>query len=1185
VGQILTINRANQTITFPVVGSRSLGEGTVLLNATSSAELPVEYNSANTTVATVSGNMVTLLAPGTTSLTAIQSGNANYLPAPNSARVLTVTSIAPTVSTGNASVITATAATLNGQIVSTGGALALERGFFRSTTSGFADGTGTKISLTGNFTAGAFSQNATGLLTNTTYYYKAFARNSVGTSYGAEQSFTTAKTAQTITFAALTARTFGNTPFTLSATASSNLSVSFASSNPTVATVEGNLVTILGAGNTTITATQPGNETFAAATPVAQVLTVQRRSQTITFGTIGTKAFNAAPFELTATASSNLTVNYTSSNPSVATVVGNVATPVSMGLTVITASQAGDINFLPATNVSQTLTIGAGLPTVETTTSTAGTTTASLNGNVVATGGGTVLERGFFHSTTNGFADGMGTKTAATGNFTHGSFSLNATGLLTNTTYYYKAFARNSAGTAYGTQQSFTMLKSKPAISAFTINGTVGVAFSQTVNATNTPDLYTVTTGAIPGGLSLNATTGLISGTPTTAGTGNFTVTATNNGGNGTRTATFAIVKGFQTITGFDGTVNRSAGQTFATTGTVNSGLPITYTSSNPTIVSVGNSTLSTLLPGVAVISASQPGDANWNAAAVSRLVVTVGTPLAGVNFTAPASLVYDGLRKTHTASTSGVTAWTYHYTGRNGTVYYGTTAPLYVGDYTLTAVSSTTTKPGYATANFTITPKPVTLTLTGLDKSYDGATSASAVATVNGRVGTDNVVAGGAPVLAFQDSAIGQNKPVSVSGYALTGTRAPNYALTEPSGITANITARSLTITANDVKLRRCPHQRPGINGVRLQRPARGRSRGQRDHELRRRSLRPERQRTLHRAGGSLRCGVHIRQRLELRHPVCFRKHSGFCDAAGFRSPGERRQRNGDGSLEHCARSRGIRSAILVECDDGRSAFDKRHRTRSHIHPRRQHGELLSRSLGAFDLHRSVVRASGRAVDSHQPGSHTLRRPGRTSGQFHGGRNLRSQQRSRPDGFHNLHQRHTNSHAHPDRCLGIDDFPQFDIELVDPRNKHPGSRRCDPARHSLHAAQPVHHAQTICGPLGNGVQQSRQLHGRAERRGQMVVGEPAALACKPVERPRVQSRHGPRQLPRGHHADSLGLHHRERRPHGSEDLLVPQSGRPLVFQHHPSNDRAVCSRGRGPLHPPSHRLDLVLLARAGGLR
>jgi len=801
VEQILTVNRANQTITFPSVGTRSLGEGTILLNATASTGLPVEYTSSNTTVATVSGNLVTLLAPGRTTLTASQSGNENYLPAPVFARALTVSSTTPIVVTGNASAITTTAVTLNGEIVSTGGLNPVERGFFRSTNSGFADGTGTKTAATGNFTAEAFNLNATGLLPGTTYYFKAFARNTLGTAYGAEQSFTAARTPQTISFASLPTRTFGGSPFALSASASSNLTVSFTSSNPAVATVEGNLVTIMGAGNTTITATQSGNETIAPANPVEQVLTVLRRSQTIAFATLPAKTLADAPFALSANATSNLTVTFTSSNPAVASLSGNVVTPLAIGNATITASQSGDSNHLPAEPVSQSLAIGRAVPILETSAaSSIGTTVATLSGEILSTRGANAVERGFFHSTTNGFGEGLGTKTAATGNFTEGAFSLNATGLLPNTTYYFKAFARNSAGTAYGAQQSFTTLKSKPAISAFTINGTVGVALTQTVNATNTPDLYTVTAGALPGGLSLNATTGVISGTPTAAGTGNFTVTAFNNGGNGTRTATFTIAKGAQIIIGFEGTVNRSAGQTFATTGTVNSGLPITYTSSNATIVSVGNGTLSALLPGVAVITASQPGDANWNAAALSRQVVTVGTPLSGLNFTAPPSLVYDGARKTHTASTSGVTAWTYYYTGRNGTVYYSTSAPLYVGDYTVTAVSTTATKPGYATANFTITPKPVTLTLTGLDKSYDGTTSASAVATVNGRVGTDSVVAGGTPLIAFQDSSIGTNKPMNVTGYELTGTRAPNYSLLAPSGITANITARPLTVTANDV-------------------------------------------------------------------------------------------------------------------------------------------------------------------------------------------------------------------------------------------------------------------------------------------------------------------------------------------------------------------------------------------------
>ena len=63
-------------------------------------------------------------------------------------------------------------------------------------------------------------------------------------------------------------------PFTLSATASSGLPVSYSSSNPGVATVSGNTVTITGAGSTTITASQGGNATYLPASSVTQTLSV-----------------------------------------------------------------------------------------------------------------------------------------------------------------------------------------------------------------------------------------------------------------------------------------------------------------------------------------------------------------------------------------------------------------------------------------------------------------------------------------------------------------------------------------------------------------------------------------------------------------------------------------------------------------------------------------------------------------------------------------------------------------------------------------------------------------------------------------------------------------------------------------------------------------------------------------------
>jgi hypothetical protein len=87
---------------------------------------------------------------------------------------------------------------------------------------------------------------------------------------------------QAITFEALSAKTYGDANFNLSATASSGLTVTFHSSNTNVATVAGNTVTIVGAGSTTITASQAGNEHFNAASNVERTLTVNKAPLTVT---------------------------------------------------------------------------------------------------------------------------------------------------------------------------------------------------------------------------------------------------------------------------------------------------------------------------------------------------------------------------------------------------------------------------------------------------------------------------------------------------------------------------------------------------------------------------------------------------------------------------------------------------------------------------------------------------------------------------------------------------------------------------------------------------------------------------------------------------------------------------------------------------------------------------------------
>jgi len=123
-----------------------------------------------------------------------------------------------------------------------------------------------------------------------------------------------------------------------------------------------------------------------------------------------------------------------------------------------------------------------------------------------------------------------------------------ATGLIsgiptTAGTYTVHLTATNTNGT--GTKDvTFTInLPSPPSLNGNNnATGTVGVAFSYQISATNNPTSYNAT--GLPPGLTVNATTGLISGIPTTVGTYSVTLSATNAGGTGTKGVTFKINTG-----------------------------------------------------------------------------------------------------------------------------------------------------------------------------------------------------------------------------------------------------------------------------------------------------------------------------------------------------------------------------------------------------------------------------------------------------------------------------------------------------------------------------------------------------------------------------------------------------------------------------------------------------------------
>jgi Ca2+-binding EF-hand superfamily protein len=99
--------------------------------------------------------------------------------------------------------------------------------------------------------------------------------------------------------------------------------------------------------------------------------------------------------------------------------------------------------------------------------------------------------------------------------------------------------ATNDAGTGTKTLV-LTITPPAPSItSALTASGTTTAAFSYTIVATQSPTSYGAT--GLPTGLSINTTTGVISGTAAAAGVSNVTITATNAGGTDTETLVITI--------------------------------------------------------------------------------------------------------------------------------------------------------------------------------------------------------------------------------------------------------------------------------------------------------------------------------------------------------------------------------------------------------------------------------------------------------------------------------------------------------------------------------------------------------------------------------------------------------------------------------------------------------------------
>jgi YVTN family beta-propeller protein len=163
------------------------------------------------------------------------------------------------------------------------------------------------------------------------------------------QAFSIAKANQTITFGTLANKIFGGPDFTVSASATSGLTISFGAGGN--CSVTGSTVHITGAGTCTITASQGGNSNFNAAADVPQTFSIAKADQTIMFGMLANKTFGGPDFTVGASATSGLAVNFSAAGN--CSVTGSTVHLTSAGTCTITASQGGNSNFNAAADVPQ----------------------------------------------------------------------------------------------------------------------------------------------------------------------------------------------------------------------------------------------------------------------------------------------------------------------------------------------------------------------------------------------------------------------------------------------------------------------------------------------------------------------------------------------------------------------------------------------------------------------------------------------------------------------------------------------------------------------------------------------------------------------------------------------------------------------------------------------------------------
>jgi len=421
-------------------------------------------------------------------------------------------------------------------------------------------------------------------------------------------TYTTTPSSQTIDFANPGTKN-GNSQqvFASGATASSGLTPTLTSLSTGVCTVSGLTITTLALPASVTTATcvviasQQGDATYGRAEAVTQQFSVTKLlGQTITFAKPADREYSSSTIASGATTdAAGRTVTLTSLSPTVCTVSGLTITPLDRGVCTVRATQPGDSTYAAASPVTQSFTLTKNSQTI---------TFAQPGTYPVSTASLTVAP-----TASSGLAATVTSGTPAVCTVSSTTVTIVGAGLCTLT-------GHQAGDASYSAAADVTRSFHVIAVTTAALpDGQEGVAYTASQTLSGAAGGGTWSAPSLPAGLSIDPSTGEISGTPTIAGTASYAITYTEDGASHAVTLPLTVVAASaltpQTITFVQPSAVALSAGSITVTFSADSGLPVSTVSTTTAVCTISGTTVTLVSAGTCSLTASQPGDSSYAAA------------------------------------------------------------------------------------------------------------------------------------------------------------------------------------------------------------------------------------------------------------------------------------------------------------------------------------------------------------------------------------------------------------------------------------------------------------------------------------------------------------------------------------------------------------------------------------------